>query len=341
MLTPIAETGDYVRGGTQKDEYTADEVVEVACPLCGGSERQTLYTEHGAVGVVRCRGCSLIYTSPQIKSPEGIYHGDATVYLDEARLIFEGKAPHHRDPNYRQELHAIEKHRRPPGRFLDVGCNMGMLLRLAKGRGWEAVGVEPSPSLAPLAKRHGITVHNCFLHELPKSEHGTFDVVALSDVFEHITRPAELLAAAQLAMKPDGILYVKVPNALWSLFKQYALALFGRRPKRGLWDAYEHVVHYTDRTLRAMLEKNGLQVVEIATAPPVQTPNWHELVGHYYQYPTPPLVDFRRKLVRRGFYELGRVERLLRLGSLGYFVPNVVALCRKAAQAPPAESRKS
>lgn len=325
----IAGSQDYVGGGTQKGHYSADEVVSVPCPLCGASEADRLYREHGEVGVARCRSCSLIYTSPRIKTPESIYWGDADVYYAEAKLIFAGKLPHHRDPNYRGELAKIERHR-PGGRIMDVGCNLGMLLRLAVQRGWTAVGVEPSPSLAGLARKHGFKVHNCFLHEVPKEEEGSFDVVALSDVFEHITEPLEMLLQAQRFMKPDGLLYVKVPNARWSLLKQRLLALLGEHPEQGLWDAHEHVVHYTDSTLRAMLERARLRVVEMSVEPPVQTPNWHELVGHYYQYPTPLLVDWQRKLVRSSFYWLSGIERFLRAGSIGYFAPNLVAIAARS-----------
>jgi SAM-dependent methyltransferase len=323
---------EYVRGGTQKLHYGADEVVEVACPLCEGTDRERLYTEHGSIGIVRCRRCQLIYTSPRIESPEAIYHGDAEIYFEEARLIFEGKAAHHRDPNYRQELATIERARPGRGRFLDVGCNTGMLLRFAGRRGWDAVGVEPSPSLAPLARRHGLTVHNCFLQDMPSSEFASFDVVALSDVFEHISRPGEMLQAAARLLKPDGVLYVKVPNARWTLFKQRMLGLAGRRPAHGLWDAYEHVVHYTDRTLRTMLNRHGYQVLSISAAPPVQIPNWHEYVGHYYQYPTPFFMDWKRKSVRRICHELGRVERIVRLGRLGSLAQSIAAVARRSPQ---------
>jgi 2-polyprenyl-3-methyl-5-hydroxy-6-metoxy-1,4-benzoquinol methylase len=324
----LAESQDYERGGTQKETYAQEEVVDVACPLCAGLERTPLYVEHGSIGVVRCRGCGLVYTSPRLKSPEQIYCGSAERYYAEARLIFEGRATHHRDPNYRAELATIGRFKKP-GRILDVGCNMGMLLRLAVRNGWEAVGLEPSPSLSSLAARHGFKVHNCFLHELSKDQEGSFDVVALSDVFEHISSPLAFLAEVQRFVKADGVVYVKVPNARWSILKQRLLALAGRRPLRGLWDSYEHVVHYTDHTLRKMLEKAGLRVAWLGIEPPIQTPNWHELVGHYYQYPTPWPLDWRRKTVRRVFYLLSRIERLARGGSIGYCAPNVVAVAGK------------
>jgi len=327
-LRLIAESQDYVRGGTQKDNYSPDEVMEVRCPLCASEDRERLFTEHGAIGISRCSVCSLIYTSPRIHSPERIYWGDASIYHEEARLIFEGKAAHHRDPNYLGEIWAIERYRKA-GRFLDVGCNMGMLLRLAVKRGWNCVGLEPSPSLAELAKKHGFLVWNCFMHEVPESENASFDVVALSDVFEHIAEPLPFLQQGARLLKPDGLLYVKVPNARWNIFKQKILGLVGKPPRQGLWDSYEHVVHYTDQTLKRILTEGGFRVLEISTEAPVQTPNWHEYVGHYYQYPTPWFMDIRRKAVRTAFYRLSSVERQLRLGSLGYFAQNIVAIARR------------
>jgi len=324
----IGESQDYIRGGKQKSEYAPDEVVEVACPLCGSERRTRLYTEHGAIGVSQCVGCSLIYTSPRLRSPEQVYWGDASLYYQEARLIFDGKAGHHRDPNYLAEIETVERYKKA-GRFLDVGCNMGMLLRLAMKRGWSCVGVEPSPSLAELAKKHGFPVWNHFLHEVPGSENESFDVVALSDVFEHITEPLPFLQQAARLLKPDGILYVKVPNAKWNLLKQGVLGVLGRHPRQGLWDAYEHVVHYSEQTLRAMLTKGGFRVLKISTEPPVQTPNWHEYVGHYYQYPTPWFMDIGRKSARALFYRLSGIERRVRLGSLGYSAQNLVAVAKK------------
>ncbi len=327
-LRLVAESQDYVRGGTQKDNYSPDEVMEVRCPLCASEDRERLYMEHGAIGISRCLVCSLIYTSPRIHSPEQIYWGDASIYHEEARLIFEGKAAHHRDPNYLSEIRAIERYRKA-GRFLDVGCNMGMLLRLAVKRGWNCVGLEPSPALAELAQKHGFPVWNCFMHGVPESENASFDVVALSDVFEHIAEPLSFLRQGTRLLKPDGLLYVKVPNARWNIFKQKILGLVGKRPRQGLWDSYEHVVHYTDQTLKRILTEGGFRVLEISTEAPIQTPNWHEYVGHYYQYPTPWFMDTGRKAVRTAFYRLSSLERLLRLGSLGYFAQNVVAIARK------------
>ncbi len=323
----IAESFDFVHGGTQKNTYLPDEVIEVPCPMCGGQKRKRVYTEHVSIGISQCLSCSLIYTSPRVREPEKAYWGNAEAIYEEARLIFEGKAPHHRDPNYQHEMATIERFKRE-GRLLDVGCNIGMILRHATKRGWDAVGVEPATAQANICTKLGFTVHNCFLDQL-SADVGLFDVVTFSDVFEHITEPLPFLGQAARFLKPDGILFVKVPNAKWSMFKQKMLNLAGRHPEQGIWDSFEHVVHYSDKTLTAMLHKGGYEVLRIGVDPPVQIPNWHEYVGRYYQYPTPMMMDWRRKLVRTVTYRLSSAERLLRLGSVGYLAPNLVVVARK------------
>src|SRR4051812_41594151 len=74
-MSLIKVSQDYERGGTQKDHYTAEDVVLVACPFCGSNDRSHVYTEHGALVVAQCRSCSLLYTSPRVKAPEQVYWG--------------------------------------------------------------------------------------------------------------------------------------------------------------------------------------------------------------------------------------------------------------------------
>lgn len=103
----------------------------------------------------------------------------------------------------------------------------------------------------------------------------------------------------------------------------------GRKPKLGVWDSYEHVVHYTESTPASALERSGFHVLRIATAKPIQAPIWHEYVGHYCLYPSPWLLDWKRHLGRSAFYWLSRAERLFRRNVVGSFAPNIVALARK------------
>ena len=90
-------------------------------------------------------------------------------------------------------------------------------------------------------------------------------------------------------------------------------------------------MHYTDATLRKMLDRAGFEVTKISIGKPIQLPVWHHYVGRYYLYPSPWRLDWKHTLGRSAFYWLAWPERLLRLGAVGWFAPNIVAIARRRA----------
>ena len=88
-------------------------------------------------------------------------------------------------------------------------------------------------------------------------------------------------------LSDNGVMYTKVPNARWNVFKQKSIGLAGRTLKSGLWDSAEHVVHYTDITLTGLLDAVNLHALRITTGKPIQTPIWHRYVGQYCLHPSP------------------------------------------------------
>jgi len=319
---------DYIRGGTQKSFYTESEVTSVNCPLCARSQFEPIYKERGVLGIVRCSSCGLIYVNPRLKDPEKIYWGDAQKYYEEARFIFEGKLAHHRDPNYIADLKLIKKYK-PCGNFLDVGTNMGFFLRKAKGQGWNLYGVEPSPSLSEMARKYfDLNIKTAFL-ENAGFEPDFFDIITFTDVFEHLSDPKIILSQAHRLLKREGIIFIKVPNGLFNIFKLNLAKLTGRLKDYDIFDSYEHVVHYSQKTISSMLGQCGFRVLSISIGKPIQLPVWHKYTGQFYQYPSPWLLDFKRQSARTLFYILSLFERKIRLNHIGYLAPNIVVIAKK------------
>lgn len=319
---------NYERGGTQENIYTEAEVENILCPFCNSGEYKEIYKERAVLGIVQCLKCRLIYVSPHLKNPEQIYWGEAEKYFKEAKLIFEGKASHHRDPNYLADLKLIYKYK-PSGNFLDIGTNMGFFLRNARGGRWNLYGVEPSPALSEMARKYfGLNVKTSFLEEACFANI-FFDIVTMTDVFEHISEPDRMLKKIHRILKDDGILFIKVPNGLFNLFKFHLARISGRLKNYDIFDSYEHVVHYSQKTLRAMLEKSGFKVIKFFIGKPIQLPVWHNYVGQYYQYPTPWPLDFKKQSLRVIFYILSLIEYRLRLNRIGYLAPNIIVIAKK------------
>ena len=76
-------------------------------------------------------------------------------------------------------------------------------------------------------------------------------------VLEHISNPLALLREINKILKPQGVLFVEVPN-LDSLEFQ----LF--REKWGYLSAPRHLNHFTTQTLTRILNKAGFRIIEIS-----------------------------------------------------------------------------
>ncbi|HAZ10432.1 MAG TPA: hypothetical protein DCY56_04925 [Candidatus Omnitrophica bacterium] len=319
---------DYEKGGRQKEYYSELEVMLRNCPLCGSKNYINICTERGNVGIVKCKECSLIYVNPMVKEPEKNYWGDEKKYFEEARLIFEGKAKSHRDVNYLEDLKVIESIK-PKGNFLDIGTNMGFFLRHTRGKKWNVCGVDPSPSLSEMARKYfELNVKTCYLNEAG-FEDEYFDVVTMTDVFEHIPELKKLLADIKKVIKKDGILFIKVPNGKYNMLKLWLAKAAGKVKDYDIFDSYEHVTHFTHKTLKRILAECGFKVTKSYIGKPIQLPVWHKYVGHYYQYPSPWFLDLKNYAMRSLFYWISKVERVLRFGNIGYFAPNIIVIAQR------------
>jgi len=114
-------------------------------------------------------------------------------------------------------LGTIERFAPSGGRVLDVGCGTGFLLDHLARRGWSGVGIDLSPESVALAQERleslgaadRLSARVGSAYEPPE---GPFDLIALTDVLEHLEQPRACLQALRDRLAPGGLVVVSTPN---------------------------------------------------------------------------------------------------------------------------------
>jgi SAM-dependent methyltransferase len=146
-------------------------------------------------------------------------------------------------------------------RLLDVGCAYGWFLEAARSRGMAAVGVEPDPATAHVARSRGLDVTEGYFPQC-LSVTDIFDVIVFNDVLEHIPQVHGMLAACAARLTPGGYLVLSVPTSSGTLFwLARAMARLGwQGPWRRLWqEAFPspHVYYFNRGNLDSALRVHG------------------------------------------------------------------------------------
>lgn len=318
---------DYKKGGTQKTFYELNDLQDINCLNCNSDKKSRVHTEFGNIGIVKCKNCSLMYTSPRPKNVELNYHGDKNKYYEEYKYIFNGTKPHHRDKNYIQELNIIKKFIKK-GKIVDVGCNAGRFLHFAKKFGFDAFGVEPSKSLAELGTENfDLIIENCKLENSSFSKN-SIDIITAIDVFEHLTNPLMFLNKSYEILKKDGILVIKIPNGNYCLTKLKIAKLFNKNTlNMDIFDSYEHVAHYSKKTFEKFINNTKFKIKKIYAPIPIHPPVWTIINDQYYLHTSPWTWDWKKVIMRKMFHFIGKIELLLRLPM--YFQADILYILKK------------
>jgi SAM-dependent methyltransferase len=191
-----------------------------------------------------------------------------------------GTHRHYRARNFEQYLDIIEPRLRGR-RLLDVGCAQGFFLHAARRRGFEVVGIEPSPSMADFASRElGLEI---IRGRLDQVDLGTrqWDVITFTDSLEYFAEPIRDLGRAVRHLAPAGLLFAKVPNGEYFRLRHQFEGFFGRPGLAAeAFSPSRRVGHYSSRSLRQLISNvDGLQTLAIGLVLPIDSPTWKRSTG--------------------------------------------------------------
>ncbi|MDX6286859.1 MAG: 2-polyprenyl-6-hydroxyphenyl methylase / 3-demethylubiquinone-9 3-methyltransferase [Frankiales bacterium] len=108
--------------------------------------------------------------------------------------------------------------------LLDVACGGGVLAPHIAELGYRHVGVDLSPTAAPIARRHGVEPVRGDALALPFADEA-FDVVVAGEVLEHVTDHRRAVAESCRVLRPGGTLVIDTIAATrWGRFISVTVA---------------------------------------------------------------------------------------------------------------------
>jgi 2-polyprenyl-3-methyl-5-hydroxy-6-metoxy-1,4-benzoquinol methylase len=146
--------------------------------------------------------------------------------------------------------------------ILDIGCGPGSLLREFERLGARVHGYDAAPAAIEICRSRLSPEARVAagLFDVESEGHGTFDLIAMSHVLEHIVEPWSFLRRLMRLVRPGGGLFIEVPNHGLRRARQIA--------RRCSHQGSGHVNYFSKAGLRRLIEAAGGVVVAIETAGP-------------------------------------------------------------------------
>jgi len=226
----------------------------VPCDFCGGTEFHPFWDKmrHGLnLNTVFCKQCGLCMTNPRPTAEANnlfysqlynqFHKRETPLAVDSPYVVKSRRLALPRVQCLSQLISPDER-----VSVFEIGAGVGQFQVASVERTqWQVSGLEPGNEQAALCKKLGLNVAQAFFQTLPIAD-AAHDVVVSFHGLEHVDSPTEFLRHANRILRPDGLLYLEVPN-------------LARSGEGGLDEflQFPHLFSFTATTLRNYLAAVG------------------------------------------------------------------------------------
>jgi len=233
-----------------------------SCPICNaGCIREDIvvkdYTvSHNNFEIWACDNCDLKYTDevPDQKEIGKYYQSSNYISHSDTKVGFINKMYHKvRTHTLKTKRKMVEKMtNKSHGEILDIGCGTGAFLNNMQQAGWLITGLEPDENAAKTAN----SLYNISAkapEELFSLPVNSFDAITMWHVLEHVHQLHEYIEQLKNLIKPDGVIFIAVPN-----YQSYDAEVYGAH-----WAAYDvprHLYHFSPKSMEKLVSLHGLKI---------------------------------------------------------------------------------
>lgn len=243
------------------------------CPICNSSNlngyAMDCLRDGPHMSRVICGDCDIVFANPMADANDldvfysNYYHKGNFEFLDYTDKIVK-KIEAVKKLNYQAlstEAHFIYKYKQS-GRFLDVGCGLGIGLLYVDNPQFELYATELDAEALAFIRSHYNNV-STFRGELIDAKYPAnhFDYVFCNHVIEHVLDPLAYMKEMFRILKKDGILFIGTPDRhcfLYGLYRAYKFLSFSV-PQ--IIDGIEHTFIFSKENLSALALRENFTIV--------------------------------------------------------------------------------
>ena len=241
------------------------------CVACGADkirfwrQKNFQYTEsanHKEFHIYRCESCGTGFLNrpPDMQWLQSIYQysGQAltqAITLEDV-LLRETEFPNCKVDAERMSHQADRFNISGYGKALDIGSGFGFYTQALRKLGYRTVSINPGKYENEVFRNlNGDEPLVMMFENYEPSEQ--FGAVMMSQVLEHLLEPDRAINKVSGLLAPGGVLACAVPN-----YDSFLVKLLGTKDNACLW-VPEHVSFFTEKGLKALVERNGFSVVKV------------------------------------------------------------------------------
>ncbi len=229
-----------------------------SCPICKNptSEKTKIIYNDFGINTYHCSVCNCLYDDKiPLSSNTGEYNIPSEDIIEE--LPDEKKKDYRKQRFGMERINIIKKYLNPEinikdARILDVGCNTGFFLDVAKDHSDNVEGIETAKLLGEYAEKTlGVKVHIVDIFDFNPKE--KYDVITLFDVIEHVSSPVDFLKKCKSLLNKDGIILIFTPN-----YESVAFNVLGI--KSSLYIPADHLLFFSKETVEYVAKELDMKL---------------------------------------------------------------------------------
>jgi 2-polyprenyl-3-methyl-5-hydroxy-6-metoxy-1,4-benzoquinol methylase len=205
--------------------------------------------------LLRDENLDLLKTHPQPALADlGRYYesDDYISHTDGKRSLFEKIYHAVKQKALKDKIGLVQRFKPAKGELLDIGAGTGDFLVVAKNSQWNITGIEPSEKAKSTATKKGVP----FISRLEDVPSHSKDVITMWHVLEHVPDVQNQIAELKRILKPDGVVFIAVPN-----FNSHDAKYYG-----DYWAAYDvprHLWHFGKTAIKKLFAEQDMELVNI------------------------------------------------------------------------------